>query len=893
MSNMGVMRARCYLILAGLERSIGESLSRNFEVTSPSFLQPEESERALWRLREDMQDQAWTLQDVGNVDLLPYLDLGDLLGLCNRHKSTVRNAQPAEVEVVTKVIQEYGTHAIRKRVMHPVRPLEAGDYNALLTLAQKLPDESPSLSWEPLVESVSLIEDPRNIADTALPRFWMDESRTVNNLPVPEFEDTGFIGRADERRRLKTLILSDHKVITVVGAGGIGKTALAMRVCHDILDDTSTRFDNVIWVSLKTQFLTGDGIRHIRDAVDTQSKLLDHIATSANIPIDQRAIINWAPVVDHMSRYKTLLVIDNLETLGTELKELAFEVPQGSKLLLTSRVGLGEIERRFDIPDFSAHDSEILMRVLGNAYGYSEIKQLDGRMLNRYCRRLHHNPLLIKWFVQAVGKGASARDILAHQDFNAALSFCFANVYSNLPQTALTILHILLAGRRALSQAQIRELIGVDRISFDVALLDLRQSNAIETLHHEDGSTLYQISGLILDYLSKNHPPSDDVVMKTRESLRKWQIEQDRSASAQNVYRYSKRYVLVETIDHRIAASSLREALQEIHATNPTLAETALNRASELTPDWSEVYRVRAHLLKLQQRPIYEIENAFEDSVRYGENDLNRRDYATYLMGFGEHERALNQIEAALELGTGVETVLRSLRALALTRLSRVEEALKEYEFVWTSKERNQSQYDRIVQGTQYADAYRRYVEQLTGQGKRNEVEEATLAGVRIVEETAADCGWDNKLAQVAIKLLGETIDHPNASPEFRRQLVEVATKWDATNAFVRCCNLQRTLDEFTRHGSLTEYMPNSSRTILSADGKPRFHGTVNRLLGSLMAGFGFITCNELGSVHMQATSLIQPDSWSLLKVGQPVSFSVVKQAQGFHAIGLEATHDL
>ena len=234
----------------------------------------------------------------------------------------------------------------------------------------------------------------------------------------------------------------------------------------------------------------------------------------------------------------------------------------------------------------------------------------------------------------------------------------------------MNIVNTLLAGRRAFSEAQVRELIGVDRISFDVALLDLRQSNAIETLHHDDGSTLYQISGLILDYLSKNHPPSDDVVRKTRDTLRKWQVEQERSASAQNAYRYSKRYVLVETIDHRIAASSLREALQEIHAINADSAETALNRASELTPDWSEVHRVRAHRLKLQQRPIYEIENAYEDSVRYGENDINRRDYAAYLMGIGEHERALTQLEAAIELETGVETVLRSMRALALTRFS-------------------------------------------------------------------------------------------------------------------------------------------------------------------------------------------------------------------------------
>ena len=53
MANMGVMRARCYMILAGLEHSISENLTRNFEIDSHSFLQPAEAERALGRLRED------------------------------------------------------------------------------------------------------------------------------------------------------------------------------------------------------------------------------------------------------------------------------------------------------------------------------------------------------------------------------------------------------------------------------------------------------------------------------------------------------------------------------------------------------------------------------------------------------------------------------------------------------------------------------------------------------------------------------------------------------------------------------------------------------------------------------------------------------------------------
>ena len=826
MANMGVIRARSYILLQGLERSIAENLTRNFDVDVKNFLAPAEADRALERLRDDMQDSAWSLQDVSSVDLLRYLDLGDLLGLLNRHSSVVLNAKSSDVKSSVDLIQQHGIHAIRKRVMHPVRPLEAGDYNALLSVANDLPLGAPSLIWEPLTESLSLIENPKSIADASIPPFWQDELRTVNNLPVAEFEDTGFIGRGQERRALKNLILSDHKIITVVGAGGIGKTALAMRVCHDLIDDSSNRFDNVVWVSLKTQFLTADGIRTIADAVDSRGRLLDQITGTAGITVETTPSSSWESIIEHMARYNTLLIVDNLETLGTELRELALGIPQGSKLLMTSRVGLGELEIRYDMPDFSEKDSETLMRVLGSAYGYQVIRRLNERQLRRFCRRLHHNPLLIKWFVQAVGKGTSPDEVLGHREFEGALNFCVANVYGGLTSTAKSIVSTLLAGRRSLSQAQIRELIGADRVTFDSALIELRQSNIIETLHQEDNSTLYQISGLVLDYLARSHPPSDCAVRRTRENLRRWQVEQDRSASAQNAYRYSRSYVLVETIDHRIAAPSLRDALRHIFAGNVETAEQSLNKALELTPDWSEVHRVRAHLLKSQQRPIYEVENAFEDSLRYGASDINRRDYAVFLMSIEEHERAYEQVEEALSLGTGVETVLRSLKALALTRLGRLAEAIDEHQFVWSSKGRNQSQYDRKLQGTQYAESLRRFVEQLKIQGKEEEATKALTTGIQIVEETAADCGWDDKLVTVAIRLLAEKIDDFTVFLEPGRSLSTIAQDWDSLDEFVRGCNLAKAVEQFALHVHLAEAMPRCTRRALGADYNSRFEGT-------------------------------------------------------------------
>ena len=814
MPDLGLQRLRCYLILEGLERSIIDNLLHNFDNDNQNFLLPNESSRALKRLQDDMDDPAWGLGDLTTADLLRYLDLGDLLALLNRHRSTVRNAKPDEIRNVSRIVDEHGTYAIRNRVMHPARLMDPGDYNSLREVASKLLVEAPSLMWKPLVDNVERITDPQSIAGVAIPRFWMDDYRAVNNLPVAEFEDTGFIGRANERRGLKNLLLSDHRVITVVGAGGIGKTALAMRVCHDLVDDPSPRFDNVVWVSLKTQFLTADGIKDIKDAIDTQSRLLDHISDAADVHIDHQHDVDWSPVIDHMSRHNTLLVVDNLETLGSQLNELAFNVPDGSKLLLTSRVGLGEVERRYPLSDFQPKDAEYLMRSLGNAYGYTDINSLNERTLNRYCRRLHHNPLLIKWFVLTVGKGTSPQAVFAHTDFVDALNFCFDNVYARLSDISRHIVATLLASRRPLSQAQIRALIGVDRVKFDIALLELRQSNVIDTQQQEDGSTLYQISGLVHDYLQRSHPPGNNVVKSTRDTLRSWQVEQERSTSAQNAYRYARYYVLVETVDHRIAAPYLRQALQHLNREQIEEAQDALDRAWELTPDWSEVHRVRARLLKAQQRPIFEVENAFEESIVYGSNDINRRDYAVYLMSIEEYERALEHVEEAINFGSGVATVLRSMKALALTRLGRLSDAIEEHKFVWASGEINQSLHDRMLQGTQYAECLRRLVEQLTIQIREDDAREALLLGLQIVEETAADCGWDDKLSEVAIRLLAEKFGDPGLAEAFHIRLSEFANRWDHDSMFVRSCTRKRALDQLSRNSDLAAAMPRCSAAL-------------------------------------------------------------------------------
>ena len=882
MLNASMVRARCYLILQGLERSLADNLLHNCIADAPGFLLTEEQDRALNRLREDLGESEWVAEDLKTQDLLIYLDLGDLLNLLNRHKGTIRDALQSEIRAITQIIESQKLLAIRKRVMHPVRPLEAEDLVTLTSISASLQQTAPNMIWTPLLEGTLLAQSPERVLEVEIPPFWTEDSPVVHNLPAAEFDDTGFIGRTTERRQLKKLLQSDHSVVTIVGPGGVGKTALALRVCHDILDDPGSDVERIVWVSLKTQYLTSDGIRAVTYAIDSTEALVDRLLTAINIPTYTDDKVNWDRVLEQLRINNTLLVIDNLETLGPEIRELAVNIPRGSKLLFTSRIGLGEIELRYEMPDLSTRDAIVLLKSLAVAYNYSSIVKARDRTLRYYCLRLHHNPLLIKWFVQAVGKGAAPADVLANEDMGDALRFCWENVYERLSTTAVDIISTLLAARRSLSQAQLQELLQLDHVPFLLAMQELHQSNIVVRVVEHDDSTVYQVGSLVLDYLARYHPPHDSVVKATRLKLREWQIEQDRSAISHNTYRYARNTLLISSNDERIAGSHLRTALKSIRSSDLTTAHDALRRAQELTPQWWEVYRVKAHILEMEKRPIYEIEQAFEESISCEDIDVNRFHYATYLKNIEEYDRALEQIERASSHPSAVEISMNSIRGLVLLRSGRISEALPELEYVCNHGDSSTPLGIRRAQGTQYADALRRHAEQHYNLGNLVEAEEMILKGLTVVGQTSATCGWDAKLAEVGVHLLSELITKSESSLTARTQASEMARTWDTDVRFSNECRggyRPRMLLE--RNKELIDIMPNCGGIFSVPQEAERLRGVVLRIIRD----FGFIRSEKMGDIHMDRASFVRLTDWRELRVGQTVTFVIRNDPLGPHAL--------
>ena len=889
MLSVSIVRAKCYLILQGLERSLSDIIVKNYNLEDPTFFTSEEQERALRRLREDMEETEWTLNDVMNDDLLVYLDLGDLVHLLNRHKSVGRNVLQDVVDTTTNVIQTYGLQSIRKRVMHPVRPIEAEDFPNLIAAANELQINTKTFDWKALDEGLQYAEDPETSLGVSLPSYWTEDSPIVHNLPVAEFDDTGFIGRKKERRQLKQLIDSDHNVITVVGEGGIGKTALVLRVCHDILEDSESKLERIVWVSLKTQYLTSDGIQNVIDAIETPDALVDRLlsgieSSNTNEKTDD-ITETWDKVIEQMKVNNILLVIDNLETLGHEIRELAINTPRNSKLLMTSRVGLGEIELRYEMPRLSPKDAGLLLRHLGVVYNYDLIVKLDNNVIVNYCKMLHYNPLLIKWFVQAVGNGAHPDDVLAYDELGDALRFCWENVYEGLSPLSIEVISTLLASRRSLSQPQLQELLGAHRITLLVALHELHQSNVIQRQTEGDGGVVFQIGSLVFDYLSRYHPPTNESVLKTRNMLRQWQTEQERSTFQKNTYRYGRNVILIDSNDEKLAALHLRKSLNMMKIRDLDSARSALLRAQELTPQWWEIHRIKAALLQLEDRPIYEVEQSFEESINCRSTDVNRFHYSVYLMRNEEYDKALEHIEIAMIHPEADEISLRSIRGLVLLRNSRIDEAIGDLKFVWDSEGSRLPSNIKRIHGTQYSDAIRRRVEQQFTLGNSLEAQESALEGLKVVDRAAADYGWDKKLAEVGIETCDELLRRNDLLSATETEMFGFVGKWKNNIGFgISSANIPEATEvfrKFTDEILNNQESPIDQTEILPDDMKQGIVRLVKQW-------FGFITSEDHEDVHMDWSSLAPSTSWRNLRVGQTVVFATEIQEKGAHAVRLE-----
>jgi predicted ATPase/DNA-binding winged helix-turn-helix (wHTH) protein len=147
-------------------------------------------------------------------------------------------------------------------------------------------------------------------------------SRSKHNLP---YQLTSFIGREQEIAQLEELVTA-NRLVTLTGAGGAGKTRLAIQVARRLTD----AFPDGVWL-VELAALSDPGL--VPQAVAQALALADQPAR---------------PVIETLSEYlaskKLLLVLDNAEHLLEGCVQLVYLILRRSPhvtLLVTSRERLG------------------------------------------------------------------------------------------------------------------------------------------------------------------------------------------------------------------------------------------------------------------------------------------------------------------------------------------------------------------------------------------------------------------------------------------------------------------------------------------------------------------------------------------------------------------------
>ncbi len=179
------------------------------------------------------------------------------------------------------------------------------------------------LGVEPAAETAQLYERIRAVM-----------LRPRHNLPAALSD---LVGRADEIAELRGRLRAPGcQMLTLVGAGGIGKTQLALAVAHACRDDN---LEGAWWAQLAPVARPADLVAAIADALG--------VAFSGSASME-------AQLVDFLRGRELLLALDNFEHLispqALDLLSALLRQAPGLKLLVTSRVRLNLMaEQLFDV----------------------------------------------------------------------------------------------------------------------------------------------------------------------------------------------------------------------------------------------------------------------------------------------------------------------------------------------------------------------------------------------------------------------------------------------------------------------------------------------------------------------------------------------------------------
>ncbi|MHC1709613.1 MAG: NB-ARC domain-containing protein [Methanomassiliicoccales archaeon] len=440
-----------------------------------------------------------------------------------------------------------------------------------------------------------------------IPSDFFEEYLTPNNLPPENYDfDGGFVGREKEIRDLVKLIRANQdRVISITGAGGVGKTAVALRLAYRIMNDDSNPYVAILWYSAKTNKLTDRGIVDLDPQLKSYESLLRDI--SYFIQPEGFEKLSDGPfnadkykekIYEEFSKRRHLIIIDNLETVlhNDSIVNFIKDIPRPSQAILTSRKGLGEIERRYPIKSMLEPDAVKLFYVITKEKNRSDLARLSETTIKKLVSSVMYYPLLIKW---SIGQVCLGRDIESafsqiYSGESEIAKFSFNDIFNLISENSKIILFSMVVyGDKPISRPLLMHLSNIMGDDFDEAIEELVIASFVHPEIREgefgiiNDFTMLSLTRAFIDIKLDDFPSIRRNLNDRMYQLSKQIREFERSSSdlAQSLVSLG-----IETPEGQISFNYVKAAKNYIRQQDFAKAEEEFLKAFEIDPRSSYVH---------------------------------------------------------------------------------------------------------------------------------------------------------------------------------------------------------------------------------------------------------------------------------------------------------------
>ena len=428
--------------------------------------------------------------------------------------------------------------------------------------------------------------------------------------------------------------------------------------------------------------MTQSGAVNIKNAITNSCDMFKDIHKNLSTNFEGSLDDVLKEILEYLDTFKKLLCIDNLETISSsEVRDFLLQIPNSSKVLITTRMGLGEIEYRFKLDKLNDKDSIDLLRRMAKLLNISSLFKKKTDALKNICNKLYNNPLLIKWYVFNEASGNNMRDFLDKnsQTFKDALKFCFENLYDKLDTFEVDTISTIACIKKPVTNVELKYYLDdLDEIQLQQSLNQLFNSSMLVASTEKNNEKLYSLTGIAEEYITSLRPVSKEFYQKIKNKQTQLQRLLENERKQKNHYKYDLGNINSSTKDETICALYLKQALAAFRSEGFEKAKFFIDKAKALMPEYSEIYRINSFIMK-DINPFIS-ENELVTAIEYNDKDpLIRYAYAKFLVEEDDFLKAEEQINEALKLDPN-ETALITFRAWILTLNGNYIDALKIYE---------------------------------------------------------------------------------------------------------------------------------------------------------------------------------------------------------------------